>query len=97
MLSACGKFSMPPLRPNNCGCFVGLDDYNIYRTLKEMFISRQIVRIQEGGTKELETGSAQSLPKRSLEFAPLRLQPHLSLEPHDQIVSLSIDATTSSA
>jgi len=74
---------------------VGLDDYNIYRTLKEMFISRQIVRIQEGGTKELETGSALSQPKRSLEFAPLRLQPHLSLEPHDQIVSLSIDATTS--
>ena len=57
---------------------------NIYRTLKEMFISRQIVRIQEGGTKELETGSALSQPKRSLEFAPLRLQPHLSLEPHDQ-------------
>jgi hypothetical protein len=73
---------------------VGADDYTIYRSLYELYRSKQIVRIHEGGTQELHAAGPIPGAMPTIEVAPLRLGTNLSMQPYDQIVAVSIDPMT---
>lgn len=69
---------------------VGVDDYTIFRILEGLYLTEQIKRVQEGGTRQIKISTAKDLAGKA-KWVPLHLGADVPLSPFDELTSIAID------